>query len=557
MLPKTSLRAPGLVAIALAVTHLSFPALVDAQSRVTMLDFSAGSEMEDYLRVMQIAGKVPMYPWSIRGFSRREITRLATADSTGPWKLRERFSSAPLTLGPIRLGAIFNSAFPYGANDGPVWAGRGLTGVASGGIAGAVGPISLAIDPLAFRANNTAFELLPNALTGRQIFNHGGPFADRVDYPQRFGDAPYSRVDPGNSLIRIDSRVLTVGISTANEWIGPATEYPFLLGNNAPGFPHIFAGTGEPLNIWIARIHARLMWGKLYQSDYSPVTGPAQFSFDTAAGRVINGGTTRLMTSGELVVLPRGLPGLELGVGRFFHVPNTSDEPNGAFWKKPFKVLFLKNEIAQGDIGGFDNQLASLFFRWVFPRSGLEVFGERGFEDQLYDLRDLILDPDHEREYMLGMQKILTTSGSSIDVLRMELVNYQEPGLARDRVEGGIYVHSTLRQGHTNRGQLLGASAGAGWAAASTIAWTRYAPSSRTTFSLQRIVRDQRGDFQTTGIFDPRSSDVIIAAGVERMRQGRRIDVGLTVQAMRDLNRNFASDVSNLNLQLTTRLHSW
>jgi hypothetical protein len=29
------------------------------------------------------------------------------------------------------------------------------------------------------------------------------------------------------------------------------------------------------------------------------------------------------------------------------------------------------------------------------------------------------------------------------------------------------------------------------------------------------------------------------------------------VQVMSDLNRNFASDVSNLNLQLTTRLHAW
>ena len=547
------LLVAAVISLLLASTH----PLGAQQSRLTMLDFSTGSEMEDYLRVMQIAGKVPLYPWSIRGFSRREITRLATADSSGPWKLRDRFATTPITVGPVRLGAIINSAFPYGANDGAVWAGRGLTSVISGGGAAGLGPVSIAVDPVAFRANNTAFDLLANGKTGPQAFNHGGAFTDAVDYPQRFGNTAYSRADPGNSSVRFDSRLVTFGVSTANEWIGPATEYPFLLGNNAPGFPHIFLGTGEPLNIWIARIHARLMWGKLYQSDYSPVTGPAQFSFDTARGIVINGGTMRLMASGELVVLPRGLPGLEAGLGRFFHVPNTPDEPNGSFWKKPFRVLFQKNEVAQGDLGGFDNQLASLFFRWVFPHSGLEVFGERGFEDQLYDLRDLFLDLDHEREYMLGIQKTLRTSGSSIDVLRMELVNYQEPGLARDRVEGGIYVHSTLRQGHTNRGQLLGASAGAGWAAASTIAWTRYVSSGRTTFSLRRIVRDQRGDFQTTGVYDPRTSDVIIAAGAERMRQGRRIDIGVSVQAMRDFNRNFASDVSNLNLQLTTKLHPW
>ena len=521
-----------------------------------MLDFSTGSEMEDYLRVMQIAGKVPLYPWSIRGFSRREITRLAVADSTGPWKLRERFNTAPLTAGPIRLGAIFNSAFPYGANDGAVWAGRRLTSVASGGVAAAVGPLAIAIDPVAFRASNTSFDLLANGKTGPQAFNHG-TFADNVDFPQRFGSAAYSRVDPGNSSLRFDSRLLTFGASTANEWIGPATEYPFLLSNNAPGFPHIFVGTGRPLSIWIARIHARVMWGKLYQSDYSPVTGSTQFVFDTATGQVISGGTTRLMTAGEVVVLPRWIPALELGVGRFFHVPNTPDEPNGAFWRKPFRVLFLKNELAQGDIGGFDNQLASLFFRWVFPRSGLEIFGERGFEDQLYDLRDLTLNPDHEREYMLGLQKTLKVAAERIDVLRIELVNFQEPGLARDRVEGGIYVHATLRQGHTNRGQLLGVSAGAGWAAASTIAWTRYSPHNRTTFTLRRIVRDQRGTFQSTGVIDPHGSDVIVAAGFERMRQARYADIGVTLQAMRDFNRNFSSDVSNLNLQFTTRLHPW
>jgi hypothetical protein len=526
------------------------------QSHVTMLDFSAGSEMEDYLRVMQIAGKVPLYPWSIRAFSRREIARLAAGDSTGPWKLRERFNTAPVTVGPLRLGAIYNSAYPYGANDGAVWAGRGLTSVVSGGIAGAMGAISLAIDPVAFRANNTAFDLLANGKSGPQAFNHG-TFTDEVDLPQRFGNGQYSRIDPGNSSIRFDSRFVTLGVSTANEWIGPATEYPFLLGNNAPGFPHLFLGTGAPLNVWIGQIHARLMWGKLYQSDYSPVTGPAQFAFDTANGRVISGGTLRLTTSGELVFLPRGINGLEVGLARFFHVPNTSDEPNSAFWRKAVKVLFLNNELAKGDTGGFDNQLASLFFRWAFPHAAFEVFGERGFEDQFYDLRDLILNPDHEREYMLGFQKILRLSANRVDVLRGELVNYQAPTVARDRFEAGIYIHATLRQGHTNRGQLLGASPGAGWAAASTLSWSRYSPAQRTTATLRRIVRDQSGDFQVSGVVNPLSSDVIVAAGIERMWLGRRADIGAGAEAMQDFNRNFSKDVPNLNLQLTARLHPW
>jgi hypothetical protein len=542
-----------------AVIWLSLVLIQDIsaqQPRLTMLDFSTGSEMEDYLRVMQIAGKVPLYPWSIRGFSRREITRLATADSTGPWKLRDRFNSAHVTAGPLRLGATFNSAYPYGANDGAVWAGRGLTSVAGGGFAAVIGPISLAIDPVAFRANNTAFDLLSNGLSGPQAFN-SGTNPSSVDLPQRFGNGPYSRVDPGNSSIRFDSRLLTFGISTANEWMGPATEYPYLLGTNAPGFPHLFLGTGEPLNIWIGHIHTRIMWGKLYQSDYSPVTGSTHFAFDTATGTVISGGTIRWATTGEIVLLPRGLPGLEFGIARFFHVANVPGEPNRAFWTKVLRTFFQKNQLAGGYISGFDHEDASAFFRWVFPHSGFEVFGERGFGDQFGSSRDLILNVDHEREYMLGFQKVLRESPTRFDVLRGELVNYQEPGLARDRAEAGIYDQEALLQGHTNRGQLLGASPGAGWAAASSIAWTRYSPDSRTTATLRRIVRDQRGNFQVTGIFDPRSSDVIVAAGLERMRFWRRADLGAKVEAMQDFNRNFSHDVPNLNLQITTRLHPW
>jgi len=514
-----------------------------------MLDFTAGSEYEDYLRVLQIAGKVPLYPWSIRSFSRREIERLALADSTGPWKLRDRFSPSRFSAGPLRLGATFNSAYPYGANDGPLWAGRGLTVAASGGVSGHIGPLSFAIDPMAFSAMNRPFELMPNGRTGLVAFNHG-TFAGTVDLPQRFGDKAYSRVDPGNSYVRLDSRFISLGVSTANEWIGPATEYPFLLSNNAPGFPHLFVGTGDPLNIWIGQVQARSFWGRLDQSAYSPVSGSAHFLSNAQSG------TVRLATSIDAVFQPRGIPGLELGVARFFHVPYTVGEPNAAFWKKPFAVFFLKNEFAQGDSAGAANQLASIFFRWVFPHSGLEVFGERGYEDQFYDIREFFENLDHDREYMVGFQKILATRADGFDVFRAELINYQLSTLALIRsTEGAVYLHSTLRQGHTNRGQLLGASPGVNAAAASTLAWTRYSQTGTTSFTLRRIVRDQEGDYYLTGLTNPRGSDVVVAAGLERMRYGRVVDFGAKIQVMDELNRNFVRDVGNLNLQLTTRFH--
>jgi len=180
------------------------------------------------------------------------------------------------------------------------------------------------------------------------------------------------------------------------------------------------------LNIWIGQLRARVFWGRLDQSAYSPVVGPAHYVSGLLTG------TVRLATSLDAVFQPRGIPGLELGVARFFHVPYTVGSPNAAFWKKPLAVFFQKNEQSQSDSVsiGAQNQLASIFFRWVFPHSGFEVFGERGYEDQFYDFREFLENLDHDREYMVGFQKVLATRIDGFDVLRAELINYQLSTLA-------------------------------------------------------------------------------------------------------------------------------
>ena len=541
----------------------SAPTLAAQPRSVTMVDMDTGGEFEEYLRVLQVAGIAPRYPWSIRGFSADEIGPLAAADSTGPWGLKNRYRSSLFDLGALTASSVYNSAFPYGSNDGAVWAGRGLTVSASGGVAGRYGPLSFRLAPIVFRAANSEFPLLVNGKTGPQSFNHGS-YGNAVDLPQRFGESSYSQVDPGQSEIRLHTPFISAGFSTANQWIGPATEYPFLLGNNAAGFPHLFTGTGNPVNLWIAKVHGRIMWGKLYQSDYGPVTGGERFTGDET-------GTERLTTSVTFVLQPRGIPGLELGAARYFHVPYTASEPTGKFWSKPFKVLFLKNEYAAGDTAGHDNQLVSMFFRWTFPASGFEVYGERGYEDQFYDTREFLQNIDHEREYMLGFQKTIRSGSRSIDVVKGELVNYQVPTLGRIRIENAVYLHSPLRQGHTNRGQLLGTSAGVAAAAASTLAWKRYSPSGRTEISFRRIVRDQIGNYldelKPLGVPElfpgedevpaDKRTDVIVALGAQRMAFTRYGEFGAKIEVMQNYNRNFSSNVANLNLQLLARLRAW
>src|SRR5207245_3850179 len=48
----------------------------------------AGSELEIYLRNLQVAGFVGPYAWSMRRFTEAEIDRLMPADSAHPWSAR-------------------------------------------------------------------------------------------------------------------------------------------------------------------------------------------------------------------------------------------------------------------------------------------------------------------------------------------------------------------------------------------------------------------------------------------------------------------------------------
>lgn len=536
---------PGLRIVAVTACLIAGGRTLQGQAvTVSAADFATGGTFENYLRVLQLSGKAPAYPWSIRGFSPLELDSLSKGDSAGIWKL-QHVAHDGFSISRPKIGAIVNTTFAYGFNDGPVWAGKGLTGVADAGMFFRSGHFSLRLNIIAFRTSNSDFALYGNGQTGALRF---GDALDplRIDMPQRFGAGAYGRLDPGASAARFDSRYFTAGLTTANEWIGPATEYPFLRGNNAAGFPHAFLGTGTPLNVWIGTIHARAMWGKLFQSDYSPVTGTDRFVTGQPSG------TVRLATTFAFALTPRGIPGLEIGAARFFHVPFAEGQPDGRSWTKAFKVFFLKNEYAQCDTLGQDNQLASAYFRWAFPKSGFEFYGERGYEDQFHDARDFLEDLDHDRSYMLGFQKILSASPAKTDVLKGELINQQLSNLLLVRVEASRYTHSTLRQGHTNRGELLGANAGLG-GAASVLSWTRYSPSGLTGISFRRIVRRDKPGFTS----DPKGSDVLTSAAFERTRFHNQNEYGIRVEGTANFNRNFANDAMNLNLQVFTRLGIW
>lgn len=496
-----------------------------------------GSEVESYLRVLQVVGRGGRYPWAIRGFSPREVGRLAPADSAHAWAGRYSFArDSARALRPVRpqLQAIANSTLPYGANDGPIWAGRGLTLAAEGGVAFERGAFSLVLDPMVFVAQNAAFELEDTRADGP--LRYADPRQPlTIDLPQRFGDGAYARVDPGQSTLRVDAGAIAAGVSTANQHWGPAADLPMILGHNAGGFAHAFAGSARPVNVGIGRLHGRLVWGRLDQSAYT-----------------VNDEPRRFMSGAVAVFTPRGIPTLEIGGTRFFHTVWPAGGLTASSFLKPLEG-FLKNSLGGGEVDGgdFDNQLASAFFRWYHPRSGVEAYGEYAREDHSADLRDVLLEPDHDSGYTLGARRVWARADGSLVSLRGELMNARVSHLALVRAQVPFYLHFAARQGHTQRGQLLGASSGyAG--AGSVVALDRYSRRGRTSFTYTRTVRDRAVPFAPASNAPP--PEVTQGVGVEMLRFMGRWDVTAGVTGAYQLDRAVGGDAFNLNTVLRVRL---
>jgi hypothetical protein len=521
----------------LAVLLFPFGGTVAAQAPTPLAvwgEVFPGSELESYLRVLQTLGRVPLYPWGLRSLSHGEIARLTPPDTGHPWARRYDFSGAGLRvrLGLVRPAATLrvNSTFPYGGNDGPVWAGRGLTSALEAGVTAGYGPLSLTVAPLAFRAENDGFGLMATGDTGRLGFADG--FFPGIDAPQRFGARPYTLLDPGASTLRVDAGGVAAGVSTANEYWGPTREFPILLGNNAAGFTHVFLGTAAPVDLRVLRLHTRLLWGRPSQSDYSPETKARGLRFGVG---------------GIAVLTSRFVPGLELGVARFAHRPWRPGGPTIDDLLIPLRSQFGAN--VAGTAG--DNQLAAVFFRWVLPRSGFEAYGEYGRDDYNQNSRDFVLEPDHIGGYTIGFARA-TLSGGAVRVVRAEIQNLQFSVLAQGRGWAPFYTSGSLGQGHTQRGQVLGSYAGTGGAGA-LVALDTYHAGGRWTVSWSRVLRRQRGGFASTGQVDLKGLDVMHMLSANALFFRGRYDIAAGVTAVYEFNRDFGRDAVNLNATLGVR----
>lgn len=489
-------------------------------------DAAVGSEEEMYLRMLGVAGITRPTPFTLRPAAPGVLRGALSDTAAHPWRARAgRASGGRARFALLAPGAhlVYNSTAPFSLNDGFAWTGRGVTAAARGGIAARWRAFSVRLEPEVAWAMNQATGIVPNGLAGPQRFADALE-PSSIDAPQRFGSRPFATASLGQSTVRVDALGLAAGVSTANQWIGPALADPLILGTNAGGFPRVFVGTGRPIPIGVGTVQVQVQAGRLAQSRYSTV--PA----DSA---------TRILTAAAAVFTIRGVPGLELGGARLFH-GHYPDNGNVGPRVRSLVQTFFGNG---GDPAGTtpQNQLASLWGRWVF--AGAEVWGEFMRNDASVDGRDFWQEPDHNSGWAAGARRVFRRSDGSLTALRFETLNTRVTHLVRLRGQTRPYVHTPIRQGHTYLGQVLGSAAGQG-GLATTIGYDRYTARGRWTAEVaRRVVQVPVGEGAPSDRWD-----VLNYARLERLRFGRRQDLVVGATALAQLNRNFRRDAYGVRL---------
>lgn len=343
-----------------------------------------------------------------------------------------------------QLNQTYNSTLPFGSNNGAAWYGKGITGELRGGVFLTSDYLTITLYPHFVWTQNSSFReprFIPRRSNGEPTYQG---IISGIDYPFRFGPSSISTADWGDSSIRLHYKNIEMGFSSEKLWWGPGVQNALIMSNNAPGLKQVFFGTRYPIKLPLKMGHLefRLTGAFPEDSDYYPSSSPHRY------------------TSGTLLIYSPGfIDGLHIGATRLSHmyIPEDGLTIPQLFSSQPFA------ERQRAMNNSDENEMASVFFRWVLKKSSAEFYGEYFREDSFYDLRDLYIQPDHDRAYTIGFQKIIKAV-KYFDFIKVnaEINNLVPNRIDEVRPQTWYYRHSRVRQGHTNRGQILGASIGPG-----------------------------------------------------------------------------------------------
>lgn len=475
--------------------------------------------LEDYYRRLQLLGKLDStISFNIRPLTNAALKQSNIYDPEGTQNLNSIYRKGRhgmIQLMPIEWKNQLVSSYPSGWNDGSMIPATGYQTYLSAGIYVEYKFLSIQLRPEFVYAQNSGFD----GYQGRnqadwRMWWEG--YNNKIDAPERFGTGNYTRFFPGQSSIRLNFEPISIGVSTENLWWGPGMHNSLLMSNTAPGFLHATINTTKPIKTGIGSFEAQLVGGKLEASGFTPKVltdgdyhelyyNPKPKDWRYFSGLIVS-------------YQPKWVPGLSVGLINVFTV-NSKDRGNKLGDYIPFFTSGSRTELLDpddprliSDFGAQDRNI-SLFARWVVPSVNFEIYGEYARNDRGWDIRDLVVSPNHSRSYMVGIRKLVTLPTANGDLLQInaEITQLEPPRTVTLRNTSPMYVHHVVRDGYTHLGQLLGAGAGVGNNVQMLqVSWLR--GMKQLGVQLERLVHNN--DFLYRTVKDPRANWTDLSIGL-------------------------------------------
>jgi hypothetical protein len=480
--------------------------LIFIQFKVNAQSLPVGTPvLEDYYRRMQLLGKIdsslsftvrPLYPSYDGGnvFFPDTTERNITTNST--WTSKN--GKLKTMWLPFTLQTEGNSDHPYGWNDGPMIPSKGFQFLMSGGVYLQYGPLSIQLKPEVVSADNADFETF-NKNQYDVIFARYYDIYNNIDLPVRFGTNGYAHPFWGQSSIRLNLKAWSFGLSTENLWWGPGIRNSLLMSNSAPGFAHLTLNTSRPLKTSIGSFEGQLIAGRLTNSGLPPLV-PDHAFFGTNL-YVPKPDDWRYLSGIIITWQPKWIPGLFLGY----------DQSAQMYGKnlsgiKSYLPIFssVKSATAPNNQINSQDQLSSMFARWIWLQEHAEVYFEYGHYNNSDDLYQSLLRPNNTRAYTFGLRKLLPFKNRPDQniMLGVEVTQLGSTSITGVTQGQEWYVSRGIRQGYTNFGQMLGAGIGPGGnIQAIDVSWVKGLK--KIGLQIERYVHDD--DFYYYAFYDSRN----------------------------------------------------
>lgn len=433
------------------------------------------SPLELRIRELQLLDSTGLrQSFTIRPILISSVSNDSPSVSISPKLFKQDFLPGKLKYHPLMVDLNFNSYRPFGWNNGSMITSKGLQSRLSTGLMYTSQFLEVNLQPEIVNAANN------NYTTSSQFGN--------------YTRGPYRKIFLGQSYAELKLGKIGMGFSNENIWLGPGQQSALIMSNNAPGFGHLFFKTREPIRTPILDLEFNVFGGGLDQDSLlnseSNMQKPVSFS---RQWRYLNGIT--------LTIQPKFIPGLYLGFNRALQFyGNRKDSSTIGFFNKyaPAVSAFFKNKIntqidAPGENDGQD-QIASVFMRFVFPKEHFEFYFEYGYNDFKANTRDFIQDAQHASAYTAGFKKLIKTSNQVYYSISGEILQMAQSSNYTVRNAGNWYTvgSGSVAQGMTHFNQILGAGSGLGNNVQS-LHVERVEGLNRYGFKIMRIQNDPRG----------------------------------------------------------------